>query len=206
MITIIIAGAGGFGKEIAWVIRRANGVSGDFELAGFCDDDLSKAAGVREIAPFLGTLEEVQRNFAGSAYICAVGNNKIRARMMEGLDCAGLEAVSIVDPTAVVADNAIIGRGCFVGAHTVVSAGCRVGSGVIINHNVTVGHDAVIEDYAQLCPGVSLSGGCVVGKGALLGSNSCTLPGLRLGAWSTLGAGAVLLTDLEENGSRVRVR
>ncbi|MFO7936188.1 MAG: hypothetical protein R6V06_01105 [Kiritimatiellia bacterium] len=203
---VIIIGAGGFGKEVAWILRRSGDAGSELEVQGFCDDDAAKAEGVKDLAPFLGTVEEVVSRFPGCAYHCAIGNNRIRRDLMQRLDAAGLKAVSVVDFSSVVADDAVVSPGCYIGVHSVVSAGTRVGRGVIINHNVSVGHDAAIKDYAQVCPGVSISGGCDLGEGALLGSNSCTLPVKRMGAWSVLGAGGVLLTDLEDGGSRVRLR
>jgi len=38
MQRVVIVGASGFGKEVAWVIERMNGVSPTFEIVGFCDD------------------------------------------------------------------------------------------------------------------------------------------------------------------------
>ncbi|MDD2598623.1 MAG: acetyltransferase [Kiritimatiellae bacterium] len=206
MKKIIIIGAGGLGKEIAWVISRINAMNPSFEICGFCDDDLSCAANVKNIAPFLGTVEEVVARHKRTGYICAIGNNKTRKLVMQMLDGMGLFPASVIDPSAAVAEGVQVGAGTYIGINSVVSVGCCLGRGCIVNHNATVGHDVVLGDFAQVCPGVSISGGCVIGEGALLGSNSCTIPGKRMGAWATLGAGAVLLSDLEEGASRVRVR
>lgn len=206
MQKIIIVGAGGFGREVAWVIERVNQLRPQWEIAGFSDDDLSKAAQVTLIAPFLGCIAEVVEQPQGCCYICAIGSNQSRKRLMAQFATAGWEAVTIIDPSAVVASGVEIDAGSYVGVHSVISTGSQLGCGCIVNHNVTVGHDVIVGPYAQICPGVRVSGGCAIGEGALLGSNSCTIPGKKMGAWSTLGAGGVLLTDLEEGGSRVRVR
>ena len=206
MKKIIIVGAGGFGKEVAWCISRINQVSPRFELIGFCDDDISKSSDVSSVAPFFGPIENVMSNHGSCGYICAIGNNKIRKNLMGALNQAGLTPISVIDPSAVVADDVLVGSGSFINVHAVVSTGCSIGSGSIVNINASVGHDVALGDFAQVCPGVSVSGGCVIGEGALLGSNSCILPCKEMGAWSVLGAGGLLLTDLEEGGSRVRIR
>lgn len=206
MKKIVIVGASGFGREIAWVIERVNQVRPQWEIAGFCDDDPSTAVKVAATAPFLGSVAEVVSHPEGRCYICAIGNNLIRKRLMEQFAAAGWEAVTITDPTAVVASKVEIGVGSYVGVHSVVSTGAQLGQGCIVNHNATVGHDVIAADYVQICPGVSVSGGCDLGEGALLGSNSCTIPGKKMGAWSTLGAGSVLLSELEGGGSRIRIR
>lgn len=206
MKNIIIVGAGGFGKEVAWIISRINTVNPVFNLVGFCDDDMSKRDDVSCIASFLGSIDDVKSNQVGSGYICAIGNNKIRKKLMVSLNQSGLTPLSVIDPSAVVAEDAVVGAGSFINVHAAVSTGCKLGCGSIVNINASVGHDVVLGDFAQVCPGVSVSGGCVIGEGALLGSNSCCLPCRKMGAWSVLGAGGVLLTDLEEGGSRVRIR
>ena len=203
---IVIVGSGGFGKEIAWVIGRINQLNPSFDICGFCDDDLSCASNVEDIAPFLGSVEDVAGKYKGCGYICAIGNNKVRKRLMLQFDAAGFVPVTVIDPSAVIATDVKIGAGSYVGVNSVVSVGCQLGRGCIVNHNVTVGHDVTAGDYVQLAPGVRVSGGCSIGSGALLGSNSCTIPLKTMGAWSMLGAGAVLLSDLEDGGSRVRIR
>ena len=206
MKKIIIAGAGGFGKEVAWIISRINQVHPEFQVVGFCDDDQSTGADVSSIAPFIGSVDDVITKHVGCGYICAIGNNENRKNVMTALDRAGLMALSVIDPSAVIAEDVVIGAGCFINVNAAISTGSCVGRGVVVNINASVGHDVTLRDFAQVCPGVSVSGGCVIGEGALLGSNSCTLPGKTMGAWSVLGAGSVLLSNLEDSGSRVRVR
>jgi len=206
MKKIVIAGASGFGREVLWVIGRMNAVQPRFEVVGFCDDAPEKQSGEFAGRPLLGSVAAVCATAQGSAFFCAVGANRARKDISVQFAAAGVEAVTVIDPSAVIADDAQIGAGTYVGVNAVVSVGCRLGEGCIVNHNVSVGHDVRVGAYAQICPGVSVSGGCRIGAGALLGSNSCTIPGKSMGEWSTLGAGAALLSDLEEGGSRVRIR
>ncbi len=203
MKSVVIVGAGGFGREVAWVAGRMQPA---LRVVGFCDDDPSRAAGVTVHAPYLGTVAEALQQFSDAGFFCAIGDNMVRRNIFVMFDNAGVAVVTVADPTAVVARGARIGAGTFIGANAVVSTGCALGRGCIVNHNVTVGHDVTAGGFVQLCPGVRVSGGCRIGAGALLGSNSCTIPGRTMGSWSTLGAGAVLLKDLDEGGSLVRLR
>jgi sugar O-acyltransferase (sialic acid O-acetyltransferase NeuD family) len=203
MKRIVIAGAAGFGREIAWVLRR---MDPEVRLDGFCDDDPARAAEAELCAPYLGTVAEALSRCGDAGFFCAIGSNPIRRKIFAMFDAAGVACVTVVDPTAVIAPGTVLGAGTFVGAGAVVSTGCALGRGCIVNHAVTVGHDVTAGDFVQLCPGVRVSGGCRIGAGALLGSNSCTIPGRTMGAWSTLGAGCVLLRDLDEGGNQVRIR
>jgi len=204
MQRIVIVGAGGFGREVAWIVERINAVCPTFELLGFCDDAEDKRDGFCGAYPLLGTIEAVAKKFGALGFVCAVGNNKSRQAVALRAVAAGHKPVTVIDPSAMIAPDVVIGAGSYVGIGSVVSIAARLGEGVLVNHQVTVGHDVVVDDFAQLCPGVRVSGGCAVGEGVLMGSNACTIPGVRIGAWATVGAGSVALRDVPEGGSLIR--
>jgi len=204
MKKLIIIGAGGFGREVAWVVERINRVSSCWELVGFCDDAAEKQKGLCGGYPLLGTVETAM--LSGIAFFfCALGSNRARQAMTERAIALGLKAVTVVDPTAVIAPDVEIGAGSYTGIGSVVSTGTRLGNGVIVNHQVCVGHDVGVDDFAQLCPGVKVSGGCKIGEGALLGTNAGTIPLKKIGAWSTVGAGMTALRDVADGASVIRI-
>lgn len=205
MRKLVIIGAGGFGREVAWVIRRINEAAPTFELLGFCDDAEDKREGECGGYPLLGPLAAAGARLGAVGFFCAIGDNRARQAVTAKAVAAGLEPVSVVDPSAAVAPDVAVGRGSFVGVHAVVSAGAAIGEGVIVNHLVTIGHDARLGGYAQACPGVCVSGGCLIGEGVLLGSNACVIPGLRVGDWATVGAGAAVLREIGAGGGVVRI-
>ncbi len=205
MKRIVIIGAGGFGREVAWVVERINAVRPEFEMLGFCDDAADKREGLCGGYPLLGPLSGVKARCGAVVFFCAIGNNRVRQEVMAEGRALGLEPVSLVDPGAVIAPDVEIGRGSFVGIGSVVSVGASLGEGVLVNHQVCVGHDAQIGGFAQLCPGVCVSGGCVIGEGALLGTLAGAIPLKRVGAWATLGAGSVALKDVADGGAVVRL-
>lgn len=203
MRKLVIVGASGFGREVAWIVERINRVAPQFELAGFCDDAVDMQTGLLGAYPLLGRVEDAAQKGA-ELFFCAIGNNRSRQAVTSRAIAAGLTPVTIIDPSAVVAPDAVVGEGSYVGIGSVVSTGVRLGDGVIVNHHVCVGHEVVVGDFAQLCPGVNVSGGCRIGDGALLGTNSGTIPLRRVGAWATVGAGTVALRDVTDGASVVR--
>lgn len=205
MRKLVIIGASGFGREVAWIVERINGSSPGLELLGFCDDAEDKRTGLCGTYPLLGRVEEAAGSGAG-LFFCAIGNNRARQAVTARALAAGLKPLTLVDPTAVIAPGAVIGAGCYVGIGSVVSVGTRIGEGVLVNHHVCVGHDVVVDDFAQLCPGVNVSGGCRIGEGALLGTNAGTIPQRRVGAWATVGAGVTTMRDVADETSVVRVK
>lgn len=203
---MIIIGAGGFGREVAWVVERINALHPTFELLGFCDDAPDKREGMCGAYRLLGLGENIKAQFGPVGFFCALGNNRVRRAVFSTVRAAGHEPVTLIDPAATIAPDVEIGAGSYVGINSVVSVGTRIGDGVIVNHHVCVGHDVVIEDFAQLCPGVNVSGGCYVGEGAFMGTNAGTIPLKRIGAWATVGAGTTALRDVADGETRVRVK
>jgi sugar O-acyltransferase (sialic acid O-acetyltransferase NeuD family) len=206
MKKIIIIGASGYGKELAWVIDRMNHAGCELGLIGFCDDALNKQAGSFAGFPLLGRLEDAAAQLPGARFICAIGNNCARQTVVARAEAAGLLPHSIIDPTAIIAPDTTIGKGSFIGMGSIVSTGAVIGSHTIVNHQACVGHDVTIADFVQVCPGARISGGCHIGEGALLGTNAATIPLITMGAWSTLGAGTTAYTDLSPMATVIRIR
>ena len=206
MQRMVIIGAGGFGREAAWVIERINAVVPTFEMLGFCDDAADKNEGFCGVYPLLGSTGKIKAQFGEVGFFCAIGNNRVRRDVMANACAQGLEPVSVIDTTAVIAPGVRIGRGSFVGIGSVVSVGAVIGEGVIVNHQVCVGHDVTVGSFAQLCPGVCVSGGCEIGEGALFGTLSGAIPLKRVGVWATVGAGVTTLRDVADGATMARVK
>jgi len=151
----------------------------------------------------LGRIENVDSAKA-ELFFCAIGDNQGRKKVTERAVAIGLRPLTLIDPSAQVAPDAVIGEGGYIGILSVVSSGAHIGRGALINHHVTVGHDAVLGEFAQLCPGVRVSGGSRLDDGVLMGSNACTIPGRHVGAWATVGAGATVVRDIESGGGVIR--
>ena len=206
MKRIVIIGASGFGKEVAWVINRINAVAPSIDVIGFCDDAPDKQVGLFEGRPLLGAVEQFAAIHPGCGFICAIGNNRVRQHVTARALASKLFPVSVIDPSAIIAPDAVIAEGTYVGVASIVSVGASLGPGVIVNHQACVGHDARLGPYSQVCPGARISGGCEIGEGALLGTNAAIIPLKKMGDWSILGAGTTALRDIPGNATVVRLK
>ena len=206
---LILVGAGGLAKEVAWAVARMNAVSPAFRVLGFCDDAPERQAGEWFGLPLLGPVERAAERFAAEGvrpcFHCAVGDNARRKELAGRALKAGWEPASVIDPSVLIAPGVEIGAGSYVGVGCVLSADVRIGAFALLNFQVTVGHDAVLGAYVQVCPGVRISGWCEIGEGALLGSNAVIVQKRRMGAWSVLGAGTVAFRDVPEKETVVRL-
>jgi sugar O-acyltransferase (sialic acid O-acetyltransferase NeuD family) len=197
---LIVLGAGGFGQEIVWAVRNMNAATPRYEVAGYCDDDPAKKGLEIYGTPVLGRLEEVDRGSREKPrFICAVGNNPDRERIVARALAAGWLPATVLDPSVIVAEHASVGDGTYVGAGSILSPYARIGRFVIINHHCSIGHNSTLEDFVQISPGGRISGGCRIEAGASLGSNAVVAPGRSIGRGSTLGACSFAMTDIPDH-------
>lgn len=201
---LVILGAGGFGQEIVWAVCNMNAAEPRYEVAGYCDDDPAKKGLEIYGTPVLGSLEEVDRGAKEKPrFICAVGNNPDRERIVMRALAAGWLPATVLDPSVIVAEHVSVGEGTYVGAGSILSPYARVGRFVIINHHCSIGHNSTLEDFVQVSPGGRISGGCRIGAGASLGSNAVVAPARSVGCGSTLGACSFAMTDIPDHVTAV---
>lgn len=198
---ILIAGIGGFGREVVDIIDACNNAEpGRFELVGSIDDrpnelnlERLKAAGV----PYLGTSTGSLAAYTGHAFVIGIAESRAKRILDMRISAAGLNAVTLIHPSA------SMGRNCNVGSGAIVCAGARlttnisVGRHTHIHVNATVGHDTTVKDYASIYPQGAISGAVVIERGATIGANATVLQGLSIGAHATVGAGAVVTKDVD---------
>ena len=104
---VVLIGASGFGLEVHWVCRRAG-----LAVIGFCDDAADKQSGTFDGLPLLGSMDAAAGAFGGGTnFHVAVGDNRARQRLAERALARGWVPVSVVDPSALVAPDAVIDPG-----------------------------------------------------------------------------------------------
>lgn len=125
-------------------------------------------------------------------FLVAIGDNEVRARVFARALDAGLTPYSIVDPSAVIASSAVIGRGVFIAPRAVVNPFATIEDDAIINTGAIVEHDCVVSAHGFVAPGAVMCGACRLGEYAFLGANATMIPLVELGRYSIAGAGATL--------------
>ena len=176
----------------------------DHEVVGFLDET-PHLAGTEVLGlPVYGPPSEVHRARAAGARgaVFAIGHGPARARLAPALTAAGLELVTFVCPSAVVAPSARLGAGVFVGTNAVVSTGTHLEDLVMVLSLSCVGHHARVGHAATLSGGVMLGGRSSVGARSLVGLGSTVMHERRVGCDVVVGAGAVVTRDVPD-GARV---
>lgn len=103
--------------------------------------------------------------------------------VVKNVDVALIEALKIfapklraakpgIDPSAIVADSAGIGKGVSIGPYVVVESGARIGGGSIISSGCKIGQNTKIGDNCRLDSNVVVEHNCVIGSGVIIQANS----------------------------------
>lgn len=204
MKDIYIIGAGGFGRETAWLIERINNVEETWCIKGFLDDNPALHGSIEGGYPVLGGCEYLEELQKSVSVVCAVGSARIRKIIVEKIKhYQNIEFATLIDPKVEMSNRVKIGEGSIICAGNILTVDITLGQHVILNLDCTVGHDAVLEDFVTVYPGVHISGNVVVQEAAEMGTGMQIIQGKKIGRGSIVGAGAVVIRDIPENCTAV---
>ncbi len=202
--TLVVVGAGGFGREVLDVVDAVNAAADApvWTVAGVVDDAPTPAnlahLRARGVA-HLGTTADLIGGGPASRpthYLVGIGNPAVRRTVAERLDAAGLTPATVVHPSVTFGHDVEVGAGSVLCAGVRITTHIRVGRHVHLNLNVTVGHDTTIGDYVSVNPLASISGDCVLEDQVLVGVAGVVLNGLRVGRGSVVGGSACVVREV----------
>lgn len=194
MEQLVIAGAGGLGREVAWLVEDINRTHPEWGFVGFVDD-MANAATV-EGYPVLGPISSVLEMSPRPRVVIAIADSKNRLRIATDLFKGGIQLATIVHPSAKLSQYVRIGEGSIICANAVLTTNIELGRSCIVNPGCFVGHDTALKDYVSLMPCVRVAGEVEVGTGCFLGIGSCVINRTRIGEWSLIGAGATVVDSI----------
>jgi len=150
--------------------------------------------------PWLGDDEILSQVDKGALYLVnaigSVGNLTLRRIIFERFAASGFSFLSLVHPSAIIAEDVALGEGVQVMAGAIVQTGVWIGANSIVNTGVIVDHNCAIGEHVHLAPGVRLSGGITVGHSAHIGTGAIVIQNVRIGAGALVAAGAVVTGDV----------
>lgn len=174
-----------------------------WKLLGFIDDNKELHGSVCGGYPVLGGLEWIEQH-KGDVYVaCAIGSSQIRKKVINNLN--GAKFATLIDPSVIMSDRVEIGEGSIICAGSILTVDILIGSHVFINWDCTVGHDAKLEDFVTLYPSVNVSGNVSLNKCVEMGAGSQVIQGLEIAENTIIGAGAVVVKDLDTDGTYVGI-
>jgi|SRR5579862_9037591 len=195
---LAIFGAGGHGREIAWLARECFGEG--TALTFVVDHQESVEKSINGIGVM--QLEDFAHRHPGSQVVVAIGDPLSRERSAAKCRAAGLRFVSLLHPRVEVSPWISLGEGCVVCAGSVLTANLVLGLHVHVNVMCSVSHDVNIGDFSTLSPGVHIAGWVTMGQRVFIGTGASIKNGSRdrpivIGDDAIIGAGACVIGDVE---------
>jgi sugar O-acyltransferase (sialic acid O-acetyltransferase NeuD family) len=182
---LYIFGAGGFGREIAWLVEQLWG--GDVERAFLVDHPEYLHGPVNGVpVQLLG-----EADGTSSRFVVAVGNPQARRSITQRCIALGLRPARLVHPRVEMSSHNELGDGTILCAGSIVTTNVSIGEQVHVNLDCTIGHDVRIGEYATLSPGVHVSGNVEIGRDVFIGTGANIING-QTGAPLIIGDGAVI--------------
>lgn len=202
MKDIAIYGAGGFGREIACLLKHINEAEGKqkWNLIGFFDD--GKEIGTTNgYGCVLGGISELNNYDKPLSIVIAIGTPQTLKFLVDKINNHNIDFPNIIAPNVLFfeKESTKMGRG------NIITFGCRLscntsmGDFNILNGCVSLGHDVSIGNYNVMMPESRLSGEVTAKDLNLFGGKCFIAQQIKLGSNTTVGAGSIVLRKTKDN-------
>jgi UDP-3-O-[3-hydroxymyristoyl] glucosamine N-acyltransferase len=154
----------------------------EHEIVGFLDDTYPERREVSGIA-VLGSTKAIKICRSHSTFaVVAIGDNRVRQRLVQDLQEEEFVLPAIIHPGACVSPSAVLEPGVTVMAGSIVNTEAQAGTGVIVNAGAVVDHHTTLEPFSHLGAGCCVAGGNTLKEGVwlragcVMGYDAKTLP------------------------------
>lgn len=201
MKDIAIYGAGGFGREVACLVRIINDSIGQpkWNLIGFFDD-VKSTGDSNEYGNVLGGIDELNAWQTPIDIVIAIGTPHAIKTIRESITNSNVTFPNIIAPSVTFLDrqNVNIGVGNVLCTNCMVSCNVTIGDFNLFNGYIPIGHDTTIGNYNVIMPSVNISGGVKMGDCNFMGVQSVVLQYIKIGNDVRIGANSVVIRHTKD--------
>lgn len=204
MKDIAIFGAGGFGREVACLIRMINETNSDkqdqWNFIGFFDE-YHPVGFHNEYGEVLGNLDVLNKYDRELGIAIAIGSPDAIKRISEKINNPNIYFPNLIAPNTIFLDkeNISLGQGNIICGRCSLSCNVSIGNFNIFNGYIPLGHDTKIGNFNVIMPSVNISGGIQIGDGNFIGVQSVLLQQIRIGNNVRIGANSVVIRNTKDN-------
>lgn len=200
MKDIAIYGFGGYGREIASIIKSINTVKPTWNILGFFDDDQSKLGLENEYGKVLGGIDFVNSYDKELSVVMAIASPNVLEKIITNINNPNLSFPNIIAPTVFFFDKETfnIGYGNVICHHCRVSTDVTMGNFNLINGCCSFGHDVKLGNYNMMQPETRVSGETTIGNKNFFGVRCTILQGLKIGNKTRIGAGSFIIRKTKD--------
>lgn len=205
MKDIAIYGAGGYGREVACMIKKLNNEVATWNLIGFFDDGKEAGDSVGHFGRVLGDIDTLNSWEKPLAIAICIGNPDTVGHIRSKIENPYISFPNLIDSDFAIDDPTTfkIGIGNIIKGHCSCTTNIRIGNFNLFNGFVNMGHDVVIGDFNSIMPGARISGEVNIGKYNLIGSDSFIKQQIKIGQHVTLSPLSALLTKPKDGNTYI---
>lgn len=194
---LLIYGAGGAGRELAFSLSLDRNPESAWKVAGFIDDTQGLEGKIINNIVVLGG-NEYLKEYHGNVAVCIVSNPKIKMKIIDNIKKnSKIIFPIIISSLSIVSPFAEFGEGCIISLpHNFISPNVKFGNHVFVNSGTRIGHDSVIGDFTTIYSGIDIGGSVSIGPCCVIGSGVTILPKVKIGAGSIIGGGSLVTKDM----------
>lgn len=196
MIDIYIIGAGGFAREVYFLIKQLE----KYKVKAFVDINVGKYLNIDDKKiPIISedNLEEIKAS-KNNCIAMGIGNPKLIKKTTTRF--RDFYYPNLIHPSVIFNDNKILmGKGNVITSGVIFTTNIQMGDFNIFNLSSTVGHDVVIGNCNVINPLVNISGCVTIGDMNLLGVSSTILQNKEIGTNSIIGASSLVVKNVSND-------
>jgi sugar O-acyltransferase (sialic acid O-acetyltransferase NeuD family) len=200
MRNVVIYGGGGYGKEVACLIRAINNVQASWNFIGFIDDGIP--VGTSNVyGKVLGGIEYLHNIKEQLDVVLAIGNPGIQSLISKKILNPNIRFPNIVAPDVLFLDSDTfsIGLGNIIGFRSIISCFVNFGNFNLLNSDVFIGHETIVGNFNMFNPSVRISGQVTIGNTNFFGVCSIVLQNKKIGDNTTISANSVVIRNTASN-------
>ena len=197
MYNVVIVGAGGFGREV-YLWTKDSFPNDQYKIKGFLDDNPKILDNYNMDIGIIGDLDgyEIEKQ---DRFVFAIGDIDVKKRLVTRLKKKGAKFLTLIHPTAIVANTAKIGQGVIICPFVIVTDHAQLGDFVMMNIYSSCGHDVKVGSYCILSPYATLNGFVILEDEVFLGTHSTIIPYKKVGYKSKISANSVVMRGVPPN-------
>ncbi len=199
MEKLVLIGGGGHCKSVLDAVKRM----GFFDEIVITDSNMPSDTIVMG-CKVVGTDDELSRLFDDgfhNAFITvgSIKSTALRRKLAQKAISIGFTFPNIIDPSALISREVLLGSGIYVGKNVVLNAGCRISDHAIINTASIIEHDCDIGEFTHIAVGCVICGGCSIKNDVFIGANTTIIQNISIGSQMVIGAGEIVKSCMTKN-------
>jgi sugar O-acyltransferase (sialic acid O-acetyltransferase NeuD family) len=121
-----------------------------------------------------------------------------RTAVEEARDRGFVNALTLIDPTAVTPSSLALAEGSYLAAATSIGAMSTLGRHAFVNRGASIGHHFSGGDFVSIGPGAVIAGQVTVGHGSMVGAGAVIVPSITIGRGCLVAAGSVVTSNVPD--------